>query len=325
MTKTLKLIPRHQLNTTAWDACVADSPQRILYGYSWYLDSVLPAPDWKWVGLVLPDESGDTYQAVMPVPLRRKTIAGITYEWVVHQPFFCQFLGVFSLEKSIDSGPFLALMIGQFRYGSIYNTYQQPDGRHASQLITTHTLDLSVGYETIYYSHDRKTNLHRAHRDFDKATTWTITESTDVEPLLTLFQANHADAIDGGVANWAYAIFRRLMNELSKRNLTILRYAMHKGNMEAGVLFLCAGDRIIYLFNAASELGRKVNARTLLIDQLIQEYAGKPAIFDFESPEKPSIRDFYRSFGAVEQSFWTLRWNRLTVVERGLVKFKSWF
>lgn len=325
MTKTLKLIPRHQLDAMAWDACIAASPQRILYGYSWYLDAVLPAPDWKWVGLILPDESG-TYLAVMPVPLRRKAIAGITYEWVVHQPFFCQFLDVFSPDESVDSGPFLAFMVDQFRYGSIYSTHQQPDHKFTFKSLTTHILDLSTGYETIFknYAHDRKANLRRARREFSNAA-WTIVESTDTEPLLTLFRANHADTIEGGVANWAYAMFRKLASELSKRTLIILRYALHEGSIEAGALFVREGNRIIYLFNASSELGRKANARTLLIDQLIQEYAGKPVLFDFESPAKSSIRRFYQSFGAVEQPFWTMRWSRLTILERALLTLKRRF
>ena len=89
----LKILSRHQIDTSAWDTCVAASPQRIVYGYSWYLDAVMPAPSWKWMGYVLTDEAGH-YQAVMPIPLRRKQLAGVTYEWVVHQPFFCQFLAI---------------------------------------------------------------------------------------------------------------------------------------------------------------------------------------------------------------------------------------
>ncbi|RZL98763.1 MAG: GNAT family N-acetyltransferase, partial [Pedobacter sp.] len=53
----------------------------------------------------------------------------------------------------------------------------------------------------------------------------------------------------------------------------------------------------------------------LLIDQLIQEKAGLELVFDFESPEKSSIRDFYQSFGAVEEPFYALRWNQLSLVE----------
>ena len=187
---------------------------------------------------------------------------------------------------------------------------------------TTHILNLAVGYPEIYqhYTSDRKVNLRRA-----LAANWTIKNSIDPEPLLALFRAHHADAIAGGIAEWAYAIIRNLIRELHLRGLAMLRYAVHAGEIEAGALFVQEGSRIIYLFNAASPIGREGNARTLLIDQLIQEKAGQQLVFDFESPSKQSIRSFYQSFGAREDTFWEVRWNRLNIVERTLVEIKHHF
>ena len=296
------------------------SPQRIIYGYSWYLDVVLPAPNWQWMGLVLPDNQGK-YRAVMPVPLRRKTIAGVTVGWVVHQPFFCQFLAVFSPDDTLDSEPFFRAMQQHFRYGASFHS-RRPVGDAGSSTVrasVTHVLDLAVGYETLLqrYSRDRQLNLRRA-----MAANWTVQDSTDPQPLLDLFRQNHADTIDGGVADWAYATFDRLLAECQQRGLAKLRYAIREGRVEAGALFVQEGNRIVYLFNAASEAGRRGNARTLLIDQMIRENAGTPLTFDFESPEKASIRAFYQSFGATEEPFWLMRWNRLSWVERAVVALK---
>lgn len=324
----LTLLPRHQIDSMAWDACVAASARRIVYGYSWYLDAVLPEPDWKWAGLVFVTET-EHYQAVMPVPLRRKPILGFTYEWVVHQPFFCQFLALFSADSTLDPAPFFEVIQLHFRYGSTLAV--RPCPLHdvsfdTIRQLTTHTLDVSVGYDVIYrnYSRDRQTNLRRALR-----ANWTVIDSTDSEPLLSLFRNYHADTISGGVADWAYTMLRRLIEELNQRGLTLLRYAVRHDQIEAGALFVQSDNRIIYLFNAASETGRHDNARTLLIDQVIQENAGrsdakKPVVFDFESPEKPSIRNFYRSFGAVEEPFWTVRWSRLTIAERVVQGLRNW-
>jgi hypothetical protein len=319
----LQFIPRAQLDLRLWDACIAASVEPVLYAYCWYLDAVLPAPMWKWVGIVLLDETG-RYRAVMPVPLRRKTVVGIPYAWVVHQPFFCQFLGVFSRNSLVDSGPFFQQVLEQFRYGSQLCVWQKPDECLPFDVVyssSTHTLNLSVGYPTIYqgYTGDRKANLRRATR-----ANWTIVESADIEPLVALFRNNHAQTIDGGVADWAYAIFRNLTGELAERGLITLRYALHNGQIEAGALFVQQENRIIYLFNAASESGRRGNARTLLIDRLLQEKAGQQLVLDFESPAKQSIRGFYQSFGAVETPFWTIRWNRLSLVEKTLVKVRNW-
>lgn len=251
----------------------------------------------------------------MPIPLRLKRIFGIPYNWVVHQPFFCQFLGVFSADQTCNPVPFIQLMQQHFRYGStfrIHLSHEKPLPFDGADTESTQVLDLSSGYGALYqgYSHDRKQNLKRA-----LLANWTIVDSADPEPLIMLFHENHAFGIDGGVANWAYDILRNLIAELSKRKLMTMRYACQNGHIDAGVLFVYEGNRIIYLFNAASEAGRRENARTLLIDQLIQEKAGMDVILDFESPEKLAIRDFYRSFGAVEEPFYALRWNRLSLVE----------
>ncbi|GAB3807846.1 hypothetical protein GCM10028819_45550 [Spirosoma humi] len=308
------MLARHQINDLAWDACVTGSSHRILYAYSWYLDLVLPAPFWKWVGLVVTDEAGN-YLAVMPIPLRQKRVLGVPCSWIVHQPFFCQFLGVFSPDQTRDPIPFIRLMQRHFRYGSLFRIHLPPGGSLPFERVdtqSTQVLTLSVGYNALYqgYSRDRKQNLKRA-----LSANWTIMESADPEPLITLFQKNHTAGIDGGVADWAYDILRNLTKELSERKLMTLRYACQNGRIESGALFACEGNRIIYLFNAASEAGRSGNARTLLIDQMIQERAGMELIVDFESPIKPSIREFYQSFGATEESFYELRWNRLSLIE----------
>ncbi|GAB3641221.1 GNAT family N-acetyltransferase [Spirosoma arcticum] len=308
----LQFLSRSEVDTVAWDACVTASSERILYGYAWYLDAVASSGAWCWVGLVLMGEA-DAYRAVMPVPLRRKQ--GI---WVVHQPLFCQFLDVFSPDKTLDSTPFLEALQQRYRYGSVLNVRPCPHPSLNFDLVrqrATHVLDLSVSYEAIarHYTHDRKLNLRRAINYG-----WTIIDSTDPEPLLTLFRDHHANSIDGGVGEWAYATLRRLIQALQQRGLATLQYALRNGQIEAGALFVQEGNRIIYLFNAASETGRRGNARTLLIDQFIRANSGKPVLFDFESPPKESIVNFYLSFGAVEAAFREVRWSRLTLVERGI-------
>lgn len=320
-TRFMDFIARTDINDSAWDACVASAPNGIVYGYTWYLDAVLSAPGWKWVGLVLLDEQGG-YRAVMPVPLRQKRLVGITFGWVVHQPFFCQLLAVFSAE-AIDPTPFLLRIQQQFRYGSRLHQRQLIRADHETQIekFATHVLDLSVGYEALVsrYSSDRKTNLRHA-----ATTNWVVTNAIDLDPLVYLFRNHHADSIKGGIADWSYEVFATVANELLKRGLGFLRYAVLDGNIEAGAFFTREGNRIIYLFNAASEIGRKKNARTLLIDQVIREYSGKPVTFDFESPVKPSIVRFYQSFGAVEEPFWSIRWNRLSQVEKRLLWYSRW-
>lgn len=314
----LRFLSRSEIDTVAWDACVAESAGRIVYGYSWYLDAVLPRPGWKWVGVIEGPQTG-AYRAVMPVPLRRKFGT-----WVVHQPLFCQFLDIFSSGETLDPTPFLRAVQQRYRYGSVLCIHPSPNPSLNFDSIrqrTTHVLDLSAGYETIAqnYTRDRQLNLRRAERYG-----WIIVDSTDPEPLLALFRRYHAAGIDGGVGDWAYDILRGLILVLQARGLAIIRYALYDGRIEAGALFVREGNRIVYLFNAASEAGRRGNARTLLIDQVIRDTASQPVLFDFESPQKASIASFYRSFGAAEDVFQEVRWNRLRWPERVAKALLTW-
>lgn len=308
---TIQFIPRPQIETVAWDACVAASPNRILYGFSWYLDAVTSLPDWSWSGVVVTGETAG-YQSVMPVPMRRKW-----GRWVVHQPLFCQFLAIYSPTESPDPTPFFRAMQQQFRYGSILH-YQQissdPSLRLQTRPLHTYTLNLSADYDQIarHYSPDRALNLRRA-----KAANWLIRRSDDLEPLIQLFHENHAADIPNGVASWAYVLLRSLFAELHERRLATLLYALKDDQLQSGALFVREGNRIIYLFNAASDAGRRGNARTLLIDRIIRENVGTPGLlFDFESPEKRSVAQFYQSFGAVSEPFQEVTYNRLTWIER---------
>ena len=316
--KQVVCLSRRHINDAAWDACVRTAPNQIFYGFSWYLDAVTCLPDWTWAGLVVVTQSGD-YRAVMPVPLRRKFVMGVAVGWVVHQPLFCQFLATFG-PADTDTVPFFRVLLRRFRYGSIlHTTYQPPDNLGLeSKPQQTHLLDLSLPYSALLrnYSADRRHNLARAHR-FG----WQIQVSTDPGPLIQLFQQNHAGQIPGGVGDWAYTIFRNVVLALQQRGMASLHYACYAGKIEAGAMFLLDRQRIVYLFNAASATGRQGNARTLLLDTIIQENAGTPGLwFDFESPDKPSVVQFYRSFGAIEQPFWAICWNRLNRAERGFVR-----
>lgn len=265
------------------------------------------------------DELGG-YRAVLPVPLRRKRVLGIHYAWVVHQPFFCQYLAIFCRDTQMDLTPFFALLRSRFRYGSVLQLLQQPPDwpDFVCTAQTTQVVDTTVSYPELYngYAHDRKVNLRRA-----CAKGWQVVEKEDPEPLITMFRENHAPALPGGVATGAYALFKNLTAELQQRQLGILRYAVRNTQVEAGALFVREGNQVIYLFNAASAIGRKGHARTLLIDQMLQQSAADPSIdlFDFESPVKSSIRAFYARFGTTTHVFWRVRWNGLSRLERFLL------
>lgn len=298
-----KLFTRSQISSIHWDSFIAASPQRILYAYTWYLDVVSP----HWQALIL--EENGVWKAVMPLPVQKK--------WrlpIIQQPFFCQFLGIFTLPNTQNEGlqaEFFNEVSRHFRYMSSYAGRFLDDNFPPNFEVkygATHTIRLDTSYNILCqrFSADRRLNLRRAVH-FG----WEITESEDLKPMIDLFQKNHASTIQGGVSEHAYELLRKAVRTLQIHKAARILYALKDGKIEAGALFALYDQRIIYLFNSASSLGRKGNARTLLINQILNEYASSNYIFDFESPEKESIAAFYHSFGAAAVPYVMLHFNRL--------------
>jgi len=301
----------HQIFKAEWDELIDSSPQRQVYAMSWYLDVV--APGWE---AVVELDLQRNYKTVMPIPWHRKL--GMRY---IQQPLYCQQLGVYSTQASIDPALYTAL-IGEiykrFRYvinlafnGANLLAAKLPLAGVQVHYTATHYLDLSVGYKHLFqmYTYDRKMNLKRAHRS-----QLSIIESDDLAPLIAFFKEFAAGKIYGGVSEGAYAQLRQLHQVLQQKKVAKLLYTVDEtGRLNGGGLFVVWSGRIVYLFNAAPAFGRKQNGRTLLLDYMIQQYAGQEYTFDFESPDagETSIVSFYESFGARAVPIPVLRYNCL--------------
>ncbi|GLU56745.1 hypothetical protein [Dyadobacter frigoris] len=303
------LLPRSEINDERWNELAAKSKQSVVYGYSWYLDIVCDS----WKALVWP--SAEDYQIVMPLPIKCK--------WkveVIQQPLFCQYLGLFFIDKISEQQLYLFLekLSSSFLYISSYNFH--PDNTGILQDVLhqfpkfevkqnhTYRLLLSDSLPDIQlkYSSDRKANLKRG-----KRFNWTVKSSDDIQPLIQLFQDHHASGISGGVSNKAYEILSQLFETLKMYEAAEVFYAEKEDKINAGALFVRTGKNVLFLFNSADLVGRQENARSILIDHYFKLNAGKSLCFDFESPEIKSISDFYKSFGADPVSYFSIRKNDL--------------
>lgn len=303
------LLPRSEINDERWNELIANSEQSVIYAHSWYLDVVCD----NWKALVWP--TVDDYQIVMPLPVKRK--------WkveVIQQPLFCQYLGLFSINKITGQQFYLFLQkfSSSFIYISSYHFH--PDNTailhdilfqfSKFEVKQNHTfrLSLSDSFPDIQskYSSDRKLNLKRGAK-FN----WTTRSSEDIKPLIQLFERNHASGISGGVSGKAYEILLKLFETLKLYEAVEVYYTEKEGKINAGVLFVKMGKKVIFLFNSADLIGRKENARTILLDHYFKLNAGKSLIFDFESPEIKTISSFYKSFGGKQVPYFSIRKNDL--------------
>lgn len=326
----LILLKRPQIDDRAWNALIDEARHSVVYAYTWYLDCV--SPDWQ--ALVFVDSalsvgqrtSSFNYRMVMPLPVRRKWGMG-----VVQQPLFCQYLGIFSkVEVSEDDlARFLESINRHFSYISVYDFHPAHTcllrklvpacADFESQEKATHWLNLEKSHAELAgeYTADRTKNIKKSRKH-----EWDWIESQDIEPLIILFQENHAAQIQG-VQESAYVLLRNLAQNLLEKRIATIRYASRHGTIHAGVMILESQRMGIYIFNAADAIGRKGNARTFLLDCYFQKAAGQLKTFDFESPEVESIAQFYESFGAERQKFISIKKNKLPFPLRQLQDWRK--
>lgn len=314
---TIHYLDRPYIDTDRWDDCVAGSPQRLFYAFSWYLDAIAD----HWGGIVA--EAEGHYLAVMPVPYRTKY--GFRF---VAQPVFCQQLGIFSrADFSVNQHfpAFWKVLNRQFRRTALYRFNEGneteiswPENLHRIRRVN-HVLPLDKPYETLYaqYATDRKTNLQRA-----RNTDWQIHEVSGLQPLIDLHRQHNEAKATEGIGSLNLSLYDRLVkaaDKLLKRDMARVWLARKEnGDIEAGGLFVIDRNRIVYLFNGASVTGRKQQARLWMIDRLIREFSGKPMAFDFESPAlgAESVKAYYASFGAQERTYSEVSYNRLEWIFR---------
>jgi hypothetical protein len=319
----LRLLTRDQIDVERWDILIKEAQFSIFYAYHWYLDVVCK----EWQIIVL--QEGVHYKIGMPLPIKRKW--GMVS---IEQPLFCPYLGLFSRTDilPVQVQCFLKFLNQSFSYISSYSFKWQESKLLLPalavyktilfQLHTTYTLPLNRHYEAIYadYFKDKKANVRKS-----KAYAFQIRDSIDINPLIALFRENHAGNVDGGVADSAYNLLREVFKVLQNRSKVELKYGWVEDQIVSGVLIVEEGLYACYLFNASQKSGRIYHVRASMLDDYFNRKAASNLLFDFESPRKISIANYYKSFGAHPQFFLEISKNVLPFPLRQIQNLRKRF
>lgn len=290
-------LPYQQIDQKKWDECIHNAFNGRVYALSWYLNEMA----YGWDALV-----EDDYQTVMPLTGGRK--AGINY---LFQPFFTQQLGVFSrsLITPSQTEKFLNAIPPKFLYGEInLNSHNviQSKSLEIVQLLN-HELDLIKPLEVLRknYSENTRRNLRKAQLQELK-----INESVSPEVLVSLFRSNRG-AILNHITESHYTRLVALMHRAIYHRTAFVKGCFSSNTLLAGAFFIHYRNRLIFLFSALSEEGKKQGAMFQLIDHVISQFSGQAVIFDFEGSNDPNLTRFYKSFGAKEVHYPRIIFNRL--------------
>ena len=72
------------------------------------------------------------------------------------------------------------------------------------------------------------------------------------------------------------------------------------------LFFIEEKHRITHLFSSTTNKGKELVAIAFLFDTMIKKNAAKNIIFDFEGSMLPGVAKFFKSFGAIENNYYSL-------------------
>ena len=283
----IRYLSHSEIDKERWDACIAGSLNALPYAYSHYLDVVTGN---CWDALIL-----DEYAAVFPLPVRKK--------WgfrAVFQPFFCQQLGLFVTDAAqYDLLPEFLRAIPK-RFIRVYVQLNTRNSLPAADHRVTYQIPLQRDYASIaeqYGTIVRKNMKRIGNMEL------THESSPDVPTFLRFLKENLGDKLrDLGPKDMH--MLQALLQMLLERKEGFIRYALDESGQRQGAVFLVhSHGMLIYLLAAHTPAGKKKSVMTYLIDSVLQEYAEKEKLFDFEGSMIPGIARFYSNFGAREVKF----------------------
>lgn len=292
----IKYVKRAGLNIQKYDACIEGSIQSRIYAFSWYLDIVAD----NWGVLVL-----DDYEAVMPIPFRKKY--GVKY---VYPPFWLLELGVFSLKKNADYQSFLDVLFHEFKFIESRMNTDNIIQKSSSFLIVKQmqVLKLEGIYESIFenYRKDRKKDLRKANKA-------NLTEkwNDNYDKLIQLFIDNVGKRTPFIVAK-DYVNLKKLMISCIDRKVgEVLSIYDKENKLVASGFFLKHKDSITILVSSTDFNNRNNGENTFLIDRAIHRYQKNYSLFNFGGSSMKTIANYFLSFGATTEEYQQIKYNNL--------------
>ncbi len=282
----IHFLNRSKIDDIRWNSLASSQPDVPVYFNTWYLDAVT---DSNWNALIMGD-----YDYAMPLPARRKFF--LPY---IFQPFITQQLGIIGKKpcsEEIVNAFFSSIpkkyLIVQL---SVFNSISKLSGFSITRR-QNHTINLRKGYESIAKDYNRNTN-----RNIRTAKEHNFELRYDIGLLDFLNFQSRWEPGNFTLPNQEF-VKQLTLNAQNKAEVTIAGVYSNKELIATG-LFIANHQRVYFLLCSSSQAGKEKRAMFYLIDQIIQNYAGQPKIFDFTGSSIKSIEQRNLGFGAEVEYF----------------------
>ncbi|MBC7848975.1 MAG: hypothetical protein H7Y31_04535 [Chitinophagaceae bacterium] len=294
--ESIRYLLHNEIDLAAWDKCIDNASNGLVYGYSFYLDFMSPG----WDGLVL-----GNYEYVMPLTWKSKY--GVSY---LYQPQFSASLGVFGtgITDTVVAA-FIQAIPSKFRVIEIdLNRENNLIAMDTGMFVrTNYILPLNWSYVEISqkYRDNIKRNCKKA-RQFNCS----YREEIDVDDVIKLSKSQ-MQAISN-LTDSDYDEFKKLFDYLLAREQALACGVYTSENvLIASCVYFFSHDRAYYILVGNHPNSKVMGASHFLIDQFIEKRAGSNLTLDFEGSDVRNLAFFYGSFGASTETYPALRLNRI--------------
>lgn len=298
----VKFFSRAEIEVQRWDEVIDKSECARPYLFSWYLDLVCPS----WGALINED-----YSLLAPIPLKQKFLINYAFQpkWVQQLGFFGKKIN--DIDERVLESHFKKLPSSV----GLLNFNLNPCHNTGKDSLNNYELDLNKDYQTLrsQYKGNLRNCINKASKDDLK-----IRKDDEPLPLIKTFQ-EHAAHKFNTFSSHDYRALERIIGEAILRSKGTLRTVYNKDEqLLGGAFFLESETFSVFLFSAVNEEGRKKNVMHWLIDKFIRERAGQNRILDFEGGNSRGTALFFKSFGAVNVPFPTIKWYRFPLIKTNI-------
>ncbi len=287
-----------EINTSAWDKCIAGSFNGTLHACSWYLDLICE----QWDALI-----EDDYKSVMPLIIKNR--------WghkIIDLPVFAAELGIFSKEpiNTFKTRHFLDSIPPDFRYYRItLNKFNPLESRNiAVRYQKKYELDLIGPYYKLAGNFKpalrAKLNLAMAHR-------FNMVKGLSPNDLIQFISRNGIPT-EKTVSGHNYRLLRTIVAALIRYKSGELFGIYNSHNQLASIVLLSWFINRLYLqfqFTAPDQLQNFPHL--FLIDRIIEKYAETHSTLTFEFQPESSNSFHYTDFDARESQLVEIFHNKL--------------
>ncbi len=304
----IQYLKNSEINTKAWDNCIAGSFNGTLHGCSWYLDLICE----QWEALI-----EDDYKSVMPLIIRKH--CGME---TLGLPALTPELGIFSKEpiNAAKTRNFIDSIPARFRfYRIMLNKFNPLDpGDLPVRFQKKYELDLIEPYHKLSgnFKEDLRSKLNLA-----MARGFAMVKGLSPNDLIRFINRNSI-RVKKPVSNNNYRLLRTIMAGLIRYKSGELFGVYNNHNQLASVVLVSWFMNRIYLQLQVTDPGQVEDYPHLfLIDRIIEKYAETNTTLIFEY--QPDLADpgFYPDFNAQESLLVEIIRNRLPFYFR---LFCSW-